>query len=91
MDVLLEIGLERVANLNLMLGSSELISQTTPADPRRYRSCGNWYVKTHSSTSEKHSMLERIGRRLGIALDVTVTDPTEVHLDKISMSPGGWG
>jgi hypothetical protein len=76
-DVLCDIGLQRVFDLNLMLGSSPLVARSIPLNAKQYRCRDGWYVKTHCSTPDKHSILERIAKRLGIAIETRVSDLEE--------------
>lgn len=79
-NALCEMGLERIAALASVptLSGSPLVSLVGP--PRAFRRQGDWFIATHSSTAEKHSVLERVASRLGVQVHVSVTEPDEKSL-----------
>ena len=70
-------GLERVSELRPVptLSGTPVVSREEP--DRAYKLCGGWYIATHSSTADKHSLLERIAKRLSVKIEATVTEPEE--------------
>lgn len=79
-EALCEMGLERVAHLNMTLGGQPLVSEKPSA--RAYRQCGSWYVATHSDTAEKHSVLERLQTRLALDMQIRLTEVKEELLSQ---------
>lgn len=73
-----KIGIERVLGLNLQLGGEPLLSQNKSVfvkQPSQIEEMkGGWIVKTHSSTAQKISILNKIAKKLNIKLKCEVVE-----------------
>ena len=59
-----QIGFEDVSALGLEISDWPIVGRAAPEETEKYRYCSGWWVRTCLSNSEKHSILERIKRRL---------------------------
>ena len=58
------IGLEKVNELGIEISDWPIVGREAPQEAEKYRYSHGWWVRTCLSNSEKHSILERIRRRL---------------------------
>jgi hypothetical protein len=72
-----QMGLERVAALDIKLCGRPLVSRSEPPPDRTYYRSGDWFVITHCSTREKKCLLEQVAEELGIDIRVSVIEPTD--------------
>lgn len=75
------IGLERIANFKFELSGAPLVTRGASSEARTARCIGVWSIATHSSTAEKHSLLESIAARMQVDLRVKVQSSNEVLYD----------
>lgn len=72
-EVLRRVGLMRVRQLNIMASGINLVS-TSKDENRTQRQLGGFYIFTNTSTLVKAKQLKEISGRLGIRMQVEVTD-----------------
>jgi hypothetical protein len=58
------IGFDEVGALGIEISDWPIVGRTTPDEMEKYRYCRGWWVRTCLSNAEKHSILERIRRRM---------------------------
>lgn len=77
-EVIKEIGVERVRRLGVTFCKVPIISNTRDSKYGRAQHPigGGWLVLTHSSTYDKKKMLDNIARKLHIPLNVEVLEPS---------------
>lgn len=69
-----KIGLQKVCDLNLSVDKQNLVTHH-PVDngsAANWHQVGDWYVNTHSSTSEKARCLRKISKSLSLGLSVEI-------------------
>lgn len=69
-----EFGLAKVEALGLRENNSPLIGPTMHPT-YQHRQMGDKFISTHSSTQQKKEMLERIAKKLGRKVTVTIIQP----------------
>jgi hypothetical protein len=76
-DVIQEIGLERVARLDVRLNGQPLVSRQA-SNHRAPKERDGWHVETHCSTVTKVGLLTQIKQKL--ALDMELLIGSDAHL-----------
>jgi len=73
-EAIRQMGVERVQELGLKVGSRSLISkeEKTDSEASELREVNGYAVSTYSSTKRKKDLLERIARDLGIEIRVDI-------------------
>ena len=73
-----KIGAERISRLNIQQGEEPIVSNDRTLIAKRPSQVeeikNGWFVKTHSSTAQKISILNKIAKKLGIKLKCEVVE-----------------
>ncbi len=72
-EVIIKVGLENVAPLEIKRSGVHIVSQTKSKDYAQHRH-GKYFIMTHSSTQDKFKMITSINEQLGLGLQIDLVD-----------------